>query len=259
MIHGSFGGRMGNQMFQYAIARIIAEKNGYKFYLPNVGEPPFPHPEDPNHHLYNYFPNLDRGEIDGGLLYQYQENPQQIFDPNIFSIPNFTRIYGYYQTEKYFDGFEDKLKEWFRLDMDDVTKGLLEKYPVEDYCYIHFRVHVFGEGQTYISLKFYLDAIEKVKEINPNIKILVITEDVDITKNVFKDVECEVISNDMMIDYKLLFYSKYCIISPSTFSWWAAWLSDKYITVAPENWIYYDKPEKGCFPADVKSNKFIYV
>jgi len=259
MIHGSFGGRLGNQMFQYAIARIVAEKNGYEFYLPQVNELPHPHPEDPSHHIFNFFPNLERGKIDGNLQYIYNENPGQYFDPNLFNAPNFTRLYGYYQTERYFEGYEDKIKEWFKLEADDKTSELLLKYPVEEYCYIHFRVYVFGEGQTYISLKFYLDAMDKIKEIKPDIKFLVITEEIPKAEEVFKDVDCEIISNDMMVDLKLLYFSKYCIISPSTYSWWAAWLTDKYITVAPMYWIYYDKPEKGWFPCEIKSKKFIYV
>lgn len=259
MIQANLGGRLGNHMFQYAVCRIVAEKNNYNFKIADIGEETAPYPEDINHHIFTYFPNLDKGVVDGQIRHIYQENPQQYYDPNIFNIPDYTKLYGYFQTEKYFEGYEDKLKEWFSVEMDDITKNILNQYPVDEYCYIHFRCYVFGEGQTHISLKFYLDAINKVREVKPDLKVLIITEDIELTKRVFEHTNCTIISNDMMVDYKLLYFSKYCIISPSTYSWWAAWLSDKIITVAPNFWIYYDSPEKGWFPAEIKSKKFIYV
>lgn len=259
MIQVNLGGRMGNHMFQYAVCRIIAEKNNLNFKIADIGEDRPPYEEDIKHHIFTFFPNLDKGRIDGAIKYIFQEESSQSFNPDVFHVPDYTKLYGYFQTEKYFEGFEEKLKEWFRLEKDEETQRLLEKYPVEEYCYIHFRCYVFGEGQTHISLKFYLDAFEKIREKNTNIKMLVITEDMELTKKVFKDISCEIISNDMMIDYKLLYFSKFCIISPSTFSWWAAWLSEKELTVAPEYWINYDRPEGGWFPSDIRSKKFIYV
>lgn len=259
MIQANLGGRMGNHMFQYAICRIIAEKNGFNFKIADIGEDRPPYEEDINHHIFTYFPKLDRGKVDGQIRQIYQEDSLQTFNKNIFNIPDFTKLYGYFQTEKYFDGYENNLKQWFSVESDPITESILKKYPIEEYCYTHFRCYVFGEGQTYISLKFYLDAFSKVKELNNNVKMLVITEDIKLTKKVFENVECEIISNDMMVDYKLLYFSKYCILSPSTFSWWAAWLSEKELTIAPEYWINYDSPEKGWFPSQIKSKKFIYV
>ena len=260
MIQCSLGGRLGNQMFQYSIARIIAERNGYNFYIPPIGEGPLPCDGEPYHHIAKFFPNLDMGLRDGDLQYIYQEQHSQQFDPSLFTIPNFVRLCGYFQTEKYYDGYEDRIKEWFKLEMDDTTKNILDKYPVEEYCYIHFRAWVFGEGQTYTSRKYYIDAIERIKLLNPNIKVLIITDDMEVAKVAFPDDNFEMITNDMMIDFKLLYYSRYLVASCSSFSWWASWLSDnKYITVGPENWINYDKPDQGCYPIDVKSNKFVYV
>jgi hypothetical protein len=37
----------------------------------------------------------------------------------------------------------------------------------------------------------------------------------------------------MMVDFKILYFSKYTIITNSSFSWWASWLSnDKEIVIA---------------------------
>jgi hypothetical protein len=259
MIQANLSGRLGNHMFQYAICRIIADRNNFNFKIAAIGEDNPPYAEDTNHHIFTYFPELERGIVDGSIKHIYHEDWSQSYNPSIFNIPDYTKLYGYFQTEKYFVGFEDSIKNWFKVNKDQTTLELLKKYPIDEYCYVHFRCYVFGEGQTHISLKFYLDAYEKIKQVNTNIKLLIITEDINFTKNIFKDIDCEIISNDMMIDYKLLYFSKYCIISPSTFSWWAAWLTDKEITIAPQFWINYDSPEKGWYPSEIKTKKFTYV
>ena len=36
MISTDLIGRMGNQMFQYSICRLIADQNGYNFHIPKT-------------------------------------------------------------------------------------------------------------------------------------------------------------------------------------------------------------------------------
>ncbi len=86
---------------------------------------------------------------------------------------------------------------------------------------------------------------------------MVITDDIDDAKVFFKDTD--IISNDIMVDFSLLYSSKYCIIPNSSFSWWAAWLSDEKITIAPVRWINYNNINSGFWPSDVASKKFTYV
>ena len=67
MIEANLGGRLGNQMFQYSVARIIAEKNGYNFFVPDPKNPPYPYPDDPSHHISNFFPDIELGKNDGDI------------------------------------------------------------------------------------------------------------------------------------------------------------------------------------------------
>jgi hypothetical protein len=62
-----------------------------------------------------------------------------------------------------------------------------------------------------------------------------------------------------MVDFKLMYNSKYCILSNSTFSWWSSWLTEKEISIAPNNWLNYNNPELGFHPIDIKTDKFLYV
>jgi hypothetical protein len=62
-----------------------------------------------------------------------------------------------------------------------------------------------------------------------------------------------------MVDFKLMYYSKYSIISSSSLAWWSNWLSDKEITIAPNNWLNYNKPGDGFYPVDIMVDKFTYI
>jgi hypothetical protein len=63
----------------------------------------------------------------------------------------------------------------------------------------------------------------------------------------------------MMVDFKILYFSKYTIITNSSFSW-ASWLSnDKEIVVLSNNWFNYNRPQFGFSPVDIKTKKFEYI
>jgi len=246
-------GRLGNQMFQYAVCRTVAEKNGYQFYIP----------VDKNNHGQNisdYF-DIDMGSNNGVIVNRFTEDhTRQQFNPQIFNIPDNTAIWGFYQTDKYFIDNESNVRKWFNVEMDKVSQSVICKYPVDEYCYIHFRgtdYKNWDSGTRFLPKKYFEDAINLVKNKNNDIKFVVITDDIEGAKDYFQ--EYDIISNDMMTDFKLLYYSKYCIIPNSTFSWWAAWLSDKVITVAPNNWLNYQMPHLGFYPVDIKVEKFKYV
>jgi hypothetical protein len=246
-------GRLGNQMFQYAVCRTVAERNGYKFYIPN----------NKNSHQQNiseYF-NLDMGQIDGVIKNRFlEDHTKQNFDSKIYEISDFTSIWGFYQTEKYFIKNEIDVKNWFVITKDLMTESILLKYPVDKYCYIHFRgtdYKTWDGGKRFLPKKYFEDAISKMKSYNTNLNFLVVTDDEESAYEYFNGFE--IISNEMMVDFKLIYFSKYCIIPNSTFSWWAAWLSEKELTIAPNNWLNYNKPEEGFYPIDIKSQKFKYV
>jgi hypothetical protein len=105
--------------------------------------------------------------------------------------------------------------------------------------------------------EYYETAINKIKDLNNSLKFLVITDDVELASLCFNGID--IISNDIMVDFNLLYMSKFCIIPNSSFSWWAAWLSDKEKIIAPLGWINYNKQDGTFWPSDIKTNKFFYV
>jgi hypothetical protein len=257
MVKVNFCGRLGNQMFQYAIARIIAEKNNYNFGITTIEEAKNVGLQQ---HLSTYFPNLYLGVNDGGIINQYIENHIQKYDENLFNIPDNTILHGYFQTDIYYKGYENKVKDWFKIETDSETEYLLNKFNIDEYCYIHFRgtdYKEFDSGTRFLPKKYYTDAMDKIKEIKPDIKFVIITDDIEESRKYFGDIE--IMSNQMMVDFKLLYYSKYSIISNSTFSWWACWLKDREMTIAPYKWLNYTYQTNDWYPFDIKTEKFIYV
>lgn len=249
MISVDLVGRIGNQMFQYAICRIVADKNNYDFHIPRKNN---------QDHISDIF-NLDLGFDHFDPSYYYIENEEQYYDSNIFNIKDGTKIWGYFQTEKYFNDYDTKIKNWFKVDLDEKIKSIINSYPVDEYCYIHFRGTDYQEwnnGKFFLPKSYYDEAINKLSSINDKLKFLVITDDLKLAKSFFN---LDIISNDIITDFKLLYFSKFCIIPNSTFSWWANWLSNKKITIAPNNWLNYNTPNLGFYPADIKTNKFLYI
>ena len=251
MITVELRGRLGNQMFQYSLCRIIAEKNGYNFYIDkNIN--------GHGQNISNFF-NIDCGIMDGQILHTFQEDYSlQIFNPNIFNIPNFTKIIGFFQTEKYFLGYEDKIKEWFTINNNEKTIDILNKFPTNKYCYIHFRGGDYKDiTEWFLPINYYKDAIETIKQKNKDINFIVITDDVIEASKYFPDFE--ILSNDIITDFSLIKESKYSIIPNSSFSWWACWLSEKEITIAPNRWFNYNNINTNFSPVDIKTNKFYYI
>jgi hypothetical protein len=254
MISILLNGRMGNQMFQYAVCRMIAYKNGYNFYISENGEP-----STEGIHIKNIFKDLDLGLFDGDILYSHSENHTiQKFDPNIFNLNDYTILWGFYQSPNYFYGYEDLVRSWFNIDLNEKSKEVFNNYPVEDYCYVHLRGTDYkNHSHWFLDSDYYFKAFEKVKESNPNISFLIITDDIDESKKLFPNIDC--ISNDMVTDFITLLNSEHIIISNSTFSWWASWLKNKKTIIAPNNWLNYNKPELGFYPVDIKTNNFNYI
>jgi len=129
---------------------------------------------------------------------------------------------------------------------------------VDKYCYIHLRGTDYKNyTHWFLNSDYYYNSIKYVREQNPDISFLIITDDIEESKKIFPNFDC--VSNEMMVDFNLLLNSKFLIISNSSFSWWAAWLKDKEVIVAPNNWINYNKPELGFYPKDIKTNEFYYI
>jgi hypothetical protein len=226
-------------MFRYAVARTVAERKGYNFFIDKTlwcG-----------HGLFD----LDFGVIDGDIKQTFYDTDQQEFNPAIYDVEDFTLLWGFFQSEKYFD--HDKVRQWFKV--------ILEVPPFADnYCLIHFRGKDYNDfPQSIIQLpeSYYNEGKTRMHQINPEMKFLIITDDKIEAERRFPNDE---ISNKTSIeDFALLNKAKYLIISNSTFSWWAAWLNLQNVVIAPTGWYNYNRDKNIFYPTDIKVDRFIWI
>jgi len=274
MISVYLNGRLGNQIFQYVMTRILSEKLHLNFWIPKNKEESIefysniskkfnrylelPVETNPHYWIGNDLFDINFGNNDGNIDLILDEDQYD----NFISYNNRSNILllGFFQNNDYFKNKRYEIVKWlsFTDKVKSESKNILEKYPVDKYCYIHFRGGDYKNIiQYYLPKEYYLKSINKIKEINVNLKFLIITDDLEEAKKMFPDYE--IISNSMHVDFYLLNNSKYTIIPNSSFSWWSSWLNlNNIITIAPNRWFNYNKG--GDFsPKNIKTEIFTYV
>lgn len=250
MISVHLQGRLGNHLWQYAVCRSVAEHLGYSFHVPRTfaGSP--------------YF-NCDLGEPVERIERTWSElaanggdiNRQQ-YNQALFEIADGTRLIGFFQTEKYLINSKDKVKKWFSVP-DNST--LLEASGVdENTCVINFRGGDYLRKDLFLPKKFFEDAASYVAKLVPNVNFVVVTDDVILAKAWFPNYR--VLSLDVFSCFTVVNKAPYLIIANSTFSWWAAWLSDSVkLIVAPKYWFAFNKNEDKWLPRDSQTKGFTYM
>ena len=239
-------GRLGNQLFQYATLVSVAKRNNLSFGFNTewLGK--------------DIFKNIDYGYNFNNINPKFciNEGNNNGYNPNVFNAIEYIRLVGYFQSEKYFSDIKEDLKHYFHVDSIDT------EYNYDDYCYIHFRGGDYVSHNYIPSFEWYMEAIGKMISIKPDIKFVVITDDIELASKYFNGFQ--ILTNDMKTDYTYMRYSKYKIISASTFSWWGAYFSldDDAIVIAPDRWLnhnYIASSEEIFNPLDIKTEKFIYI
>jgi len=250
MISIYLDGRLGNQMFQYTIVRLIAEKNNYKFFIPNGKY----HENDGNPHVWmgeNIF-DCYLGENNNPVLtYTYNDSHNQEYNNNIFNISDNTLLRGFFQTDKYYDKYEDIIRSWFKFKPCAESDEIIKKY--ENYCFIHFRGLDYKNIKMFFLPKSYYDDAKKHSGCS---KFVIITDDYNMATEYFPD--DIILSNNAKIDFNILNKAKNIIISNSSFSWWAAWLNTDNNVIAPNGWFNYNG-DKSFAPYHINTNKFKYI
>ena len=230
MIGTIFRGRLGNNMYQYAYIRSVAERKKYDFCISN-----------PTEQFNSIFPHLKIYEKKCINNYNSKCLTGGAFSNDFYNMNDNVLTNGFFQHHKYFEDMP--VKEWFRINLNDnenlLYEELINKYNPKEYCYIYFRGTDFNTiKQYYVSPEWY----KKAQEISE--KSIVITDDIETAKK-FITAE-EYISTNYKTDLKLITSANKLIIPVmSSFGWWGAWLSDAETIVAPINndecWIVNDR------------------
>tara|TARA_B100001939_G_scaffold347937_1_gene371422 strand:- start:2544 stop:3356 length:813 start_codon:yes stop_codon:yes gene_type:complete len=238
-------GRLGNQMFQYAALRGIAENCGYKFCFPVFKDA-----------VNDGIGNMLRTELfdcfemstPSALNIQLIDSDRPVvdesgfeFDENIFNnCPDWVTLRGYFQTEKYFKNVEKIIRKDFTF-KEEYRIPCEEMIGKEEYIALHIRRTDYlqnAANHNNLTLEYYEKALAKFPEDS---QVIIFSDDPQwcSEQDLFSDDRFLVSENtNGYVDLCLMSMCKHFIIANSTFSWWGAWLSknkNKKV-IAPSQW-----------------------
>ena len=160
-------------------------------------------------------------------------------------------IYGYFESDRYFSSVEDELKKIYRKKDKTSNSELYRKIcSTESVCVTVRRGDFYTkENQENLGVcneEYFQRGIQYIKSAHKNATVFFFSDDIDWVKNNIK-VEGPAYYEsgmDSLWEKMLLMSScKHFVISNSTFSWWAQYLSknENKIVIAPSRWRADDK------------------
>ena len=289
-------GGLGNQMFQIAFAKMLSKESNEELYIDRsiykkykirnfsisnleIGKtlkyveeiriPFFTSIKlkitQGTYRLYQkLFRTVTKGDIIGNKIFDrlskkglYYNFDRYYYD-SLLSKNKLKSVYGYFQSEKYFEKFKDEIIKDFkvRIDPKESELDLLKEINECNSVGVSLRVgddYLKSSHLNVCSKDYYYRGMDYIYNKNKDAVFYIFSDDVDRVKKNFK-FKYPVKYIEGFNDYeslRLLYTCKHFVISNSSFSWWGAYLSnnnDKLI-IAPDRWynnssklpaIYYD-------------------
>lgn len=268
-------GRLGNQMFEFAALRGIAAKHNYELCIPTAS-----HRGIENYSLHQCFKldHISTGFIEGE---NYGVEKSFHFDEDLFNTcPDEVSLYGFFQSEKYFENIKDIIRKDFTFH-DEIVKPCIEfigEFLDREPIMLHVRrgdpnltdprgfkwsYTQCGDQHPVQPLSYYEEALS---HFDPDQPVIVFSDSPEWVK------EQEFFSGDRFMisepqekytdgsytpytDLCLMSLCSHAIIANSSLSWWGAWLqsnSNKKV-IAPKMWFgpaYADKNTKDLYCKD---------
>jgi hypothetical protein len=269
MIISKITGGLGNQMFQYAIAKSIAQKRADKFKLDISFYPK----QSLRKYELNYF-NIEENIATNNEIIKlagdenfwfklrkklglnptraksyFLEKETAVFDKKVFDYEKNIYLDGYWQDEEYFRDIREELLKDFTLknNISIEAKKYLKDIRNSQSVSVHVRrgdyiqnTHTNSVHGT-CDLDYYQKAIKCIHEKVKSPNFYIFSDDIIWCKENFDFLENKVFVDDTKSafdDLELMRNCKHNIIANSTFSWWAAWLNtyEKKIVIGPKIW-----------------------
>lgn len=256
--HKSIGysGRLGNQMFQYAALKALSLEKGFECFLPNNVAIKLDGAYDfTNNKWIQYKLDLtDCFEIttpifENNLTNIYHEKGFE-FDPNIYFTNDNTAIEGYFQSYRYFDKYENQIRNefTFKFSILEKCKNIISKYPNPVAIHVRRGDYVNHPGFWTVTPDYLIKALNSLP--SDEYTYLVFSDDIEWCKEVFNEDFIFIEDNNQFEDMCLMSLCKHNIISNSSYSWWAAWLNSNYnkTVIAPSEWFTDPKPLDDLYP-----------
>ena len=152
---------------------------------------------------------------------------------------------GYFQSEKYFKEYSSQIKDIFQVKTPKMKKNneLFSKIKNSNSACIHIRRGDYTKFTNHLvcTIDYYKKGMKILKEKFPDIQFFIFSDDINWVKENIKfdyDVNYVEGNNPNYEELRLMYTCKHFVISNSSFSWWAQYLSNNKdkVVVAPSKW-----------------------
>lgn len=259
-------GRTGNNLFQYAIGRTLAEIhqvplvldaslyradgwNEVSHFLDLPIQAKVQRRFSIGARCLNKFIGKHYREVAGAPV--IREKPTDLsFDQRILEAPNHCVLRGYFQTVLYFETIENQLREELSRLIEDRVRleyGNSELFSLDGA--INVAVHVRrGDYLTQrlfqvCERNYYHSSMDRIRALAPGAKFIVFSDEPEWCSTEFTGADLSVaepIASDQspLVDLFRMSSASHHIIANSSYSWWAAWLGkkDNQIVICPDRW-----------------------
>lgn len=264
MIRTVMLGRLGNNLFQYAVGRVLAERHG----VPLVMDASWF-----NSAGWSQVNCIRRLPIQAKITRRFsigsrallkltgkhhweflgkpevRENPaNQTFDPAVLSAPPDCMMFGYFQSPLYFREIEDLLRKEINLTSvfaEPPPESLCKLLRADDSVAVHVRRQDFTTLPVFqvCDLNYYKGTMNLLRARLPSARFHIFSDDPEWCKKYFicddeTVVDLPQSASDPLLDLHLMSLASHHIIANSTYSWWAAWIGKKagQIVICPPRW-----------------------
>jgi hypothetical protein len=267
---------LGNQLFQYAVAKSLSlNRNTPLFFDLSYYHSAYETDTARNFKLHHF--NIDYKVLNTSPLVYFSKAtklfPNRTFKP-FFSLLKEKHFHydaeivqcssvcitleGFWQSEKYFAGSTEAIRS--ELTFKSIANTKAEHYKHEINKAVNaVSIHVrrgdyvshpqFSKSFGFIGLDYYDKAVEHLKSKIENPTFFVFSDDKEWVKKHFSSndhyvfVEIEGEDSDVT-ELQLMSLCKHHIIANSSFSWWGAWLNNhkNKMVISPKSW-YKNKPD----------------
>jgi hypothetical protein len=246
-------GRTGNNLFQYALGRVLAEKHGVPLVLDGSWFDP------PGWALVSCLQRLDLKarviqrlplaaralrRLSGRHYWEFRSVPvlkeapaDHRFDPRFLEAPPSCLIMGYFQTPLYFAGFEDRLRaelDTGRLPWKEPTRKMADRIRSDRSVAVHVRRtdYIGNPDAEVCGAGYYLRAMNLLRSRMEGLHFHLFSDDPEWCRVHLAGADTEVCvlpeaAADPLHDLHLMSHARHHVIANSSYSWWAAWLGRK--------------------------------
>jgi len=271
MIVVKLKGGLGNQLFQYALGRHLAEIHGtilktdisffntYKLHAYSIG--PFNIQENFASTKEIRQLTFRKQGVIGRVMTRALRKPEAHastyvkekvfqFDPDMLNLSDGVYLDGYWQSEKYFTDIAKIIRREITVKSPQLSrnKEIANLITSCESVSIHIRRGSYLLPQHnamhgLCSLSYYHSCVDYIVQSIKNPHFFVFSDDPEWTRENLNMLHPTrfLSTNNAEKDYediRLMSKCKYHIIANSTFSWWGAWLSNypEKIVIAPKRW-----------------------